>query len=195
MSMSTIENLELLEQAEAGYRNAETQLPSAGKQALARRVPHFASSVRFSLAEPTAIQRLHDVSQDLRTVPQLSALLPKVLEGALSLTGADFGNIQFSGYSWQGGPIGSDRPRLAVSSGCVIARPGSFPGLAGTRAADLPERRMRCYAVCGQPYRRRVTHEATEMGRTAALAVAATVLAVAVGNADDIKRHLRMRQM
>lgn len=31
--------------------------------------------------------------------------------------------------------------------------------------------------------------------RTAVLAMAAAVVAVAVGNADDIKRYLRMRQM
>jgi hypothetical protein len=95
MTMSGIENLpELLEQAEARYRNAETHLPPVGQEALARRVQHFASAVRFGLAEPAAMQRLHEVTKDLRTVPQLSSQLPRVLDGALSLMGADFGNIQ-----------------------------------------------------------------------------------------------------
>jgi hypothetical protein len=34
------------------------------------------------------------LTKDLRDVPRLSALLPKVLDGALSLMGADFGNLQ-----------------------------------------------------------------------------------------------------
>ena len=40
------------------------------------------------------MQRLHAVTKDLRAVAELDALLPKVLEGALSLTGADFGTVQ-----------------------------------------------------------------------------------------------------
>jgi hypothetical protein len=94
MSMRGIENLpEPLEQAEAGYRST-AQLPPVGKEILARRVEHFASSVHFGLAEPRAMRRLKDVTKDLGSVPQLSSLLPQVLEGALSLMGADLGNIQ-----------------------------------------------------------------------------------------------------
>jgi GAF domain len=65
-----------------------------GHEALAQRAEHFDSSVRFGLDEPDAMQRLHAVTKDLRAVAELDALLPKVLEGTLSLTGADFGTVQ-----------------------------------------------------------------------------------------------------
>ncbi len=61
---------------------------------LARRAEHFASCVRFSLDEPEAMRRMHHVTRRLRDVPSVSGLLPGVLEGALALTGADFGNVQ-----------------------------------------------------------------------------------------------------
>jgi len=94
MSANGIQNLpELLEQAGDGYRNPVTLSPVC-TQTLRRRAEHFASGARFGLREPGAMQRLHDATKDLRSVPRLSSLLPKVLEGALSLTGADFGNIQ-----------------------------------------------------------------------------------------------------
>jgi GAF domain len=88
------ELLELLEQAAAGDRGSRAQLPPVGHEALARRAEHFDSSVHFGLDEPDAMQRLHAVTKDLRAVAELDALLPKVLEGALSLTGADFGTVQ-----------------------------------------------------------------------------------------------------
>ncbi len=95
MLTNGIENIsESLEQVEAAYRTSLEQLPSAGEERLARRVQHFASAVRFGLADPDAMRCLHDLTKDLRTIPRPDSLLPKVLEGALSLTGADFGNIQ-----------------------------------------------------------------------------------------------------
>jgi hypothetical protein len=95
MLTNGIENIPgSLEQVEAAYRTSLAQLPSAGEERLAQRVEHFASAVRFGLAEPDAMRRLHDLTKDLRTIPQLNSLLPQVLDGALSLTGADFGNIQ-----------------------------------------------------------------------------------------------------
>ena len=95
MLTNEIENIsESLEQVEAAYRTSLEQLPSAGEERLARRVQHYASAVRFGLADPDAMRCLHDLTKDLRTIPQPDSLLPKVLEGALSLTGADFGDIQ-----------------------------------------------------------------------------------------------------
>jgi len=55
---------------------------------------HLAACVRFGLAEPEALRRLHGVTEDLHDAARLDPLLPKVLDGALSLTRADFGNIQ-----------------------------------------------------------------------------------------------------
>src|SRR5258708_27533012 len=88
MLTNGIENIsESLEQVEATYRTSLEQLPSAGEERLARRVQHFASAVRFGLADPDAMRCLHDLTKDLRTIPRPDSLLPKVLEGALSLTG------------------------------------------------------------------------------------------------------------
>jgi hypothetical protein len=94
MSADGIQNLpDSPEQVEDCYRDRVT-MPPVGAQTLRRRAEHFASGARFGLREPGAMQRLHNATKDLRSVPRLSSLLPKVLEGALSLTGADFGNIQ-----------------------------------------------------------------------------------------------------
>ena len=84
---------ELLDRA-AAYRDAAAQLPPVSGQMLAPRAAHFASAVRFSLDEPEAMRRLHEVTDGLRAVSPLVSLLPRVLDGALSLMGADFGNIQ-----------------------------------------------------------------------------------------------------
>lgn len=83
----------LLEQA-AVYRDAAGQLPPVSGQALAQRAAHFVSGVRFSLDHPEALQRLHKVTGGLREASSLASLLPGILDGALSLAGADFGNIQ-----------------------------------------------------------------------------------------------------
>jgi hypothetical protein len=83
-----------LEQAETVYRDAAGQLPPVTPEMLAQRAGHFAAGVRLGLAEPQGIRRLHQVTGGLRDVSSLSALLPRVLDGALSLMGADFGNVQ-----------------------------------------------------------------------------------------------------
>jgi len=83
----------LLEQA-AVYRDAAGQLPPVSGQALARRAAHFVSGVRFSIDDPEALQRLHKVTGGLGEASSLGSLLPGILDGALSLAGADFGNIQ-----------------------------------------------------------------------------------------------------
>ena len=85
---------ESLDQAEAAYRTALTRMPAVGEDRLAQRVEHFASSVRFGLSEPDTMRSLHELTKDLRTIPRLGSLLLKVLEGALTLTGADRGTVQ-----------------------------------------------------------------------------------------------------
>jgi GAF domain len=88
------QNLPGLAQAAAVYGDGAAQLPPVSGQVLARRAAHFASGVRFVLGEPEAMRRLHEVTGGFRDVSSLGSLLPRVLDGALSLTGADFGNIQ-----------------------------------------------------------------------------------------------------
>jgi len=82
------------DQAAAVYRESAGQPPSADGQLLARRAGHVASVVRFSLDEPESMQRLHEVIGSIDDVSSLGSLLPAVLDGALWLTGADFGNVQ-----------------------------------------------------------------------------------------------------
>lgn len=100
MVTNGIENVpKSLEQAQAGYRAwlagaPVSGAPAPGPDGPSRRAEHFAASVRFGLAEPDAMVCLHDLTKDLRTVPLLSSLLPRVLDGLLSLTGADYGNVQ-----------------------------------------------------------------------------------------------------
>jgi len=101
MMTNGIENIpDSLEQAQAAYRASPSDalgMPAPGQNGqngASRRAEHFAASVRFGLAEPDAMTRLHGLTKDLRTIPQLSSLLPRVLDGLMSLTGADHGNIQ-----------------------------------------------------------------------------------------------------
>jgi GAF domain-containing protein len=54
----------------------------------------LAGSLDVSLNEPRLASRLHDTTADLRERPGLAAVLPTLLEDALSLTGAEVGNIQ-----------------------------------------------------------------------------------------------------
>jgi GAF domain len=84
----------VLELTEAAYDFPAAQWPPVGRDRLARRAGHLASCVRFGLDEPESMWRLHGVTGDLADVSGLDVLLPKVLDGALSLMGADFGNIQ-----------------------------------------------------------------------------------------------------
>lgn len=101
MMTNGIENIpDSLEEAQAAYRASPSDalgMPAPGQNGqngASRRAEHFAASVRFGLAEPDAMARLHGLTKDLRTIPQLSSLLPRVLDGLMSLTGADHGNIQ-----------------------------------------------------------------------------------------------------
>lgn len=84
----------MLDQAAAAFRDAAGQLPPVSRQGLAQRARHFAWAVRFGLDEPGAMQRLHEATGGLRDVSSLRRLLPQVLDGALWLMAADFGNIQ-----------------------------------------------------------------------------------------------------
>lgn len=84
----------LLEQAEAAYRTQAGRLPPADGEVPARRAGRLSSFVQLSLDEPEAMRRMQEAAGELRDCPQLDELLPKVLDGALALTGADFGNVR-----------------------------------------------------------------------------------------------------
>lgn len=58
---------------------------------LARRAGHFASALQFGLDQPAA---MHKASSHLANSHELEGLLVGVLDTAIALTGADFGNVQ-----------------------------------------------------------------------------------------------------
>ena len=99
-----------LDMAEAVYRRSAAQLSSPSGERLAQRARYFAAGFRFGLEEPEAIRRLHGFTKDLHGASRLDSLLPRVLDGAVSLMGADFGNIQLLD------PVGSSL-WLATQSG------------------------------------------------------------------------------
>ena len=84
----------LLEEAEAVHRRSADRLRALGRGDLAQRADKFAAWIRFDLDEPLAARRLYTAARDLREVARLGQLFGKALDGALSLAGADRGNVQ-----------------------------------------------------------------------------------------------------
>jgi hypothetical protein len=84
----------LLERTEAMHRGAADRLRGLGWEDLARRADQFAAWVRFDLDEPQAARRLHAAAKGLRGLSRPGLLFGQALEGALSLGGADRGNLQ-----------------------------------------------------------------------------------------------------
>ncbi|MEU6605799.1 GAF domain-containing protein [Streptomyces shenzhenensis] len=67
----------------------------ARKVALTQSADQLAAWVALSLDEPEALKNLQDAAAELRDVPRLAAVLPRVAGTALALMGAEFGSIQF----------------------------------------------------------------------------------------------------
>jgi len=84
----------LLEEAETLHHDSAARLRALGREDLARRAEQFAAWIRLDLDQPQAARRLYGVTKDLRGIPRLGLLFSKALEGALSLAGADRGNVQ-----------------------------------------------------------------------------------------------------
>jgi hypothetical protein len=84
----------LLEEAETLHRTSAARLRELGREDLARRAEHFAAWVRLDLDDPRAARKLYTATRDLRGVTRIGLLLAKILEGALTLAGADRGNVQ-----------------------------------------------------------------------------------------------------
>jgi hypothetical protein len=76
------------------HRSAAARLRRLGSEDLARRAEQSAAWVRFDLDEPRAARRLYGAAKELRGLSRPGLLFDKVLEGALSLGGADRGNFQ-----------------------------------------------------------------------------------------------------
>lgn len=84
----------LLEEAEASQRRAAARFRALGREDQARRAEQFAAWIRLDLEDPRAARRLYAATRALREVPRSGSLLTKILEGALTLGGADRGNVQ-----------------------------------------------------------------------------------------------------
>lgn len=85
---------ELLEKAEAAHLRSAARMRALGHEDRARRAEWFAAWVRLELNEPEAARLLYTMTRDLRDVARFGSLLDKALDGALSLLGADRGNVQ-----------------------------------------------------------------------------------------------------
>lgn len=95
MAVDPSQNLPgLLEQAEAAYRERGASAPSPTDEMRIQHAARFAAGVRLGLTDPTAVQRLHEVTGGIRNGASVSGMLPAILDGALSLMGADLGNVQ-----------------------------------------------------------------------------------------------------
>jgi len=84
----------LLEEAETVHRNSAARFRALGRDDQARRAEQFAAWIRLDLDDPQAARRLYSASRSLREVPRPGLLFTKILEGALTLAGADRGNVQ-----------------------------------------------------------------------------------------------------
>ncbi len=105
MALTKSQNLvPVLDTLQAVYRSSAGQPPEAGRDGAAQRAASLASGVRLGLDDPQALRRLRRVIWGLGDAPRLDALLPRVLDGALSLMGADFGTMRLldpvSGSLW-----------------------------------------------------------------------------------------------
>jgi len=97
----------LLERTEAVQRGAAARLRGLGWEEWALQAEQFAAWARFDLDEPRAARRLYATALELR--PLTGRLLyGKVLEGALSLAGADRGNLQLVNQATGGLTIVAD---------------------------------------------------------------------------------------
>ena len=84
----------LLEEAENAHRQSARLMRDLGKVDLARQAERFAARARFDLDEPEAALGLYSLARDLREAYRHGSLLDRTLDRALSLSGADRGNIQ-----------------------------------------------------------------------------------------------------
>jgi len=84
----------LLEESETLHRSSAARLRAVGQEDLARRAEQFAEWIRLDLDEPQAARRLYTATRNLRQVPRLGMLFARILEEALTLAGADRGNVQ-----------------------------------------------------------------------------------------------------
>lgn len=87
----------LLEETETIHRSSAARFRALGRDKQARRAEQFAAWIRQDLDEPQAARRLYSAARSLREVSRPGLLFTRILEGALTLAGADRGNVQVLG--------------------------------------------------------------------------------------------------
>jgi len=85
---------ELLADAEGLYGDATTQPPLTSEATNTQRNAHLLAGVRLGIDDPDAMRQLRELTDRVRRASSLRTLLPTVLDGALLLMAADFGNVQ-----------------------------------------------------------------------------------------------------
>lgn len=89
-----VRHVYLLGRMERRLRGAAGVLAAAGHGASAGVAEQFADSLRFDREQPAIAQNLHLLAGELKRIEGLGPVCEKALQAALSLVGADRGNIQ-----------------------------------------------------------------------------------------------------
>ena len=84
----------LLERLIVEQRASAAILRARGKESEARLAERFATRMSLTLDEPKVTRRMHSLTRVIHEAPHRSVLLEATLEGAMSLLGSDFGNVQ-----------------------------------------------------------------------------------------------------
>ncbi len=95
MTFAASQNVpDALDRAAAIYRAGLAGAVTAPPGRAAERSGHFAAAARLAVLEPAQLARLHVATVRVRRASSLPDLLPAVLDAALELTDADFGDVQ-----------------------------------------------------------------------------------------------------
>lgn len=95
LSVSSGQNLSgPLEHVAVSYRGPVVGIRSMRRVSLDRAAGRLAAYLDLILDEPQAVRGLRDAASELHDVPDLAAVLPHILGEAMSLMGAERGNIQ-----------------------------------------------------------------------------------------------------
>src|SRR5262249_9559355 len=84
----------MLEQSALTQSRSALLLRANGRREEAARAAHFAARTRLILHEPKVTAHMHAVTRRLYEMRDTGSLLERALEGAISLLGADIGNLQ-----------------------------------------------------------------------------------------------------
>jgi GAF domain-containing protein len=87
----------LLQRVEYIQRSSALHLHGLKMHDMATRAEGFAARTRLGLEQPEVVRRVQSIAKELGGIRDFEAMLARALEGAMSLMGADRGNIQLVG--------------------------------------------------------------------------------------------------